>query len=74
MWIGLGVKLFVVFIWPSDDVAVKLVDGMFTPVVINDHTINVQSFDPVTKYEPQLSNAMQVMTSGIYGNENLKQN
>lgn len=61
--IGLGVQLFVVFIWPSDEVVDALVREMFTPVVINDQTMHVQSFDPVTKYEPQLSKAMHVMTS-----------
>lgn len=60
------------FIWPSEEVVGKLLEGMLKLVGINDQTMHVQSFDPVTRYEPQLSKATHVMTS-VYGMKVKKQ-
>ena len=50
-----------------------MVGGFDNDVVVDfsvplpiDHTIHVQSFDPVTTYEPQLSSAMHVITSKCF--------
>lgn len=39
--------------------------GILTPAFCKDQIIQVKSLDPVTKYEPHVSNATQVITSEI---------
>lgn len=65
---GHGVSVFVVSVWlwpaPWPGPGVAVADcGFALLLLFNDQTMQVQSFDPVTMYEPQLSNATQVITS-----------
>lgn len=72
---GRGVRLFCVFVWLTAMAWFKwlewfgVVGGLAEPVpavaesLVNDHTMHVQSREPVTRYEPQLSSATHVMMS-----------
>lgn len=43
-----------------------VVDAVLMLPLLNDHIMHVQSFDPVTTYEPQLSSAIHVMMSKCF--------